>query len=128
MPTEQASLQSRWARHAGIFNIVARLSGAGLAFLLTIMLARTMEPSGFAQVSVMLAWLAVATALGGLSMPLVVVRFVGDYVAQGRPDLARGVLLFLYFVRWRPRALSQRQRGQHCIPAGCPCRRRQRCS
>lgn len=80
-----------------MLNVAARLSGAALAFLLTIMLARTMEPSGFAQVSVMLAWLAVATALGGLSMPLVVVRFVGDYVAQGRPDLARGVLVFSAF-------------------------------
>lgn len=75
-------------------NIAARLGGAVLAFLLTIILARTMDAAAFAQVSLALAWLGLATVLGCAGMPLVVMRFVGENLAHGRPDLARGVMLY----------------------------------
>lgn len=97
MPIEDAAHSapaSRWARHAGLMNVGVRLAGAALAFVLNIMMARSMAPSAFAQVSVVLAWLAVATALASLSMPMVAVRYVGEYLALGRPDLARGVMVF----------------------------------
>lgn len=89
-----AAAPSRWSRHAGLLNIAARLGGAALAFLLNILMARSMAPEGFAQVNVLLAWLALATALASLSMPMVVVRYVGEYLALGRPDMARGVVWF----------------------------------
>ncbi|WP_084652207.1 lipopolysaccharide biosynthesis protein [Ottowia thiooxydans] len=99
MPTETAVSERMdrppgWRRHAGLINVAAKLSGAAFAFLLNILLARSMEPTGFAHVSLTLAWLAMATALGSISMPLVVVRFVGESLASDRPDLARGVLIF----------------------------------
>lgn len=77
-----------------MLNIAARLSGAMLGFLLTVILARSMEPAAFAQVSVALAWLAIATVLGCAGMPLVVMRFIGENIAHARPDLARGVMLY----------------------------------
>ncbi len=75
-------------------NVAGRLSGAGLAFVLQIALARTMTQSGFAEVAVILAWVGMATALSTLSMPLVVVRYTAEYLELGRLGQARGVLRF----------------------------------
>ena len=63
MPTETAVSERMdrppgWRRHAGLINVAAKLSGAAFAFLLNILLARSMEPTGFAHVSLTLAWLA----------------------------------------------------------------------
>lgn len=86
--------RSGWSRHAGPLNVGVKLVGTALAFGLNIVLARSLPPDGFAQVSVALAWLALATALGSLSMPMILLRFVGEYVAIGRTDLAQGVVRF----------------------------------
>lgn len=96
MPIEAAPaiMAAPLLRRSALLNIAARLCGAALAFVLTVALARSMEPAGFAQISVALAWLAVATVLGCLGMPLAVVRFLGENLAQGRPDRARGALVF----------------------------------
>lgn len=90
MPTEAG----RKAVRGGAINIGVKLGGAGLAFALNILLARTMSVEGFAQVSVAFAWLAVLTIAGTLSMPLLMVRFAGDHLQSGRADLARGVVRF----------------------------------
>ncbi len=79
---------------AAWLNAAAKVSGAGLSFLLYIILARTMEPAQFADVVLLLTWLAIATALSSLSMPLIIVRFVVEYLATNRADLAGGVLRF----------------------------------
>lgn len=81
-------------RHTGLLNIVVKLGGTALGFALNIMLARSLTASGFAEVSLALAWLALATALGSLSTPLLLMRVVGESLALGRPDLARGVIRF----------------------------------
>ena len=78
-------------------NAAAKLSGAGLALLLYLVLARVMEPEAFAVVALVLTWQAVATALSSLSMPLVVVRFVSEYLAENRVACAKGALLFGLF-------------------------------
>ncbi len=75
-------------------NVAGRLSGAGLAFVLQIALARTMTQSGFAELAVILAWVGMATALSTLSMPLVIVRYTAEYLELGRVGHARGVLRF----------------------------------
>ena len=98
MPSEVTAIASaaRMAcgSRAAVFNMGARLCGAALGFVLAVALARSMEPAGFAQVSAVFAWLAVATVLGCLGMPLVAVRFIGENLAVGRHDLARGVVVF----------------------------------
>ncbi len=75
-------------------NVAGRLTGAALAFVLQIVLARTMTQSGFAEVAVILAWVGIATALSTLSMPLVVVRYTAEYLELGRVAHAHGVLRF----------------------------------
>lgn len=79
---------------AAWLNVIAKVSGAGFWFLLYLVLARTLEPQAFADVAVVLAWLAIAMAVGCLSTPLVMVRFVSDHLASGRYDLAKGVIQF----------------------------------
>lgn len=72
-------------------NSTAKVAGTGISFLLYIALARWMTPEGFADVAVVLAWLALASALATLSFPLLLVRYVSDHLARGRFGLARGV-------------------------------------
>jgi O-antigen/teichoic acid export membrane protein len=79
---------------ASWLNAIAKVGGTGLSFVLFVVMARTMTPVAFADLSVALAWLALATALAGLSLPLVLVRFVAAEMAEGRYALARGVLLY----------------------------------
>jgi len=75
-------------------NVAAKIAGAGISFVLYIVLARIMTPEAFADVAVILAWLAIASALACFSAPLVLLRFVPDYLATGRANLARGVVQF----------------------------------
>lgn len=79
---------------SGWFNIGAKALGTGMAFLLQIALARSMSQEAYGDIALSLAWLAVATALTGASLPMVVVRFVAADLAEGRADLARGVVRF----------------------------------
>lgn len=75
-------------------NMAAKIVGAGLSFILLLVLARTMTPEAFADIAVILVWLALATALVSFSMPLVVVRFVAENLAAGRFGLAQGVFRY----------------------------------
>lgn len=75
-------------------NTIAKLSGAGFSFLMLIILARNMQPEGFADFSVILAWLAIGTTLASFSMPLVLVRYVAGGLADKNPGLAKGVMLY----------------------------------
>jgi len=74
--------------------VAAKVSGAAVSFLLYVVLARTMTPEGFGEVSVILAWLAVGTSLGCFSAPLVLLRFVPERLAAGDPAGAKGVIRF----------------------------------
>lgn len=78
-------------------NAATKVSGAGLALVLYVVLARFMEPEAFAVVALVLTWQAVATALASLSMPLVVVRFVPEYLSSRRFAQAKGAVLFALF-------------------------------
>ena len=84
----------RGRERATWLNLAAKLAGAGLSVLQYVVLARVMTPEAFADVAVVLVWLTLATILASLSMPLVVVRFVAGNLADGRADLAQGVVRF----------------------------------
>ena len=73
-------------------NVAAKFGGAGTSFVLYIVMARTMTPEAFADVAVVLAWLAIASSVACFSAPLVLVRYVPDNLIQGRAGLARGVV------------------------------------
>ncbi len=90
----QASEAPRQA--AAWLNVAAKAGGAVVSFLLSVVLARTMAPEGFADVAVIFAWLAIASNVACFSAPLVFVRFVPDYLSRGQPGLARGVVQFAF--------------------------------
>ena len=92
MSHASASAESRGAAWLGA--AAAKVAGALLSFLLLLALARTMSREAFAHVAVVLAWVAIATAGAGLNLPMTVLRFVTAGLAQGRADLARGMLRF----------------------------------
>lgn len=79
-----------------IGNVAAKLAGTLLAFASYALVARATSPQDFGLVSLALAWVAVATAAGGLSMPLLVVRLVGEYRVNGESALVRGVIRFAF--------------------------------
>ena len=81
---------------AAWLNVAAKIGGAAISFLLYIVLARTMTPEAFADVAVILAWLAIASSIACFSAPLVLVRHLPDNLAQGRAGLARGVVQFSF--------------------------------
>lgn len=63
-----------------------------LSFGLLLVLARNMSPDAFADVAVLLAWIAVGTAIANLSMPMVIVKVVASAMMEGRYGLVRGVV------------------------------------
>ncbi|HST02110.1 MAG TPA: oligosaccharide flippase family protein, partial [Usitatibacter sp.] len=75
-------------------NVTAKLGGTVLSFALYLAMARLLDPRGFADVAVALAWITVGSALCSVSLPLALVRFVPEQLAAGRPDLARGAAQF----------------------------------
>lgn len=87
---EQGAAPVRAGSGAGRVAAV-RLGSAVAAFGLQLMLARLMSPADFGALIVVMTWVGLATALASLSLPLVVVRFVADYVARGQLGAARAV-------------------------------------
>jgi len=75
-------------------NVAAKLGGTVLSFALYLALARLLDPRGFADVAVALAWIALGSALCSVSLPLALVRFVPEQLSAGRPDLARGAVQY----------------------------------
>lgn len=75
-------------------NTLAKLSGAGFSFLMLIILARNMRPEGFADFSVILAWLAIGTTIACYSMPLVLVRYVAENLSIDKASQAKGIVIF----------------------------------
>ncbi len=75
-------------------NAAAKIAGTCLSFILLAALARAMTPEAFADFAVVLAWVVLATVVGGLSFPMIALRFVAENLSRGRPDLARGAATF----------------------------------
>lgn len=81
-----------------LINLVAKLSGAGLSFLMLIILARVMTPADFADFSVLLAWIAIGATIACMSMPLTLIRHIAEYLAIGNASAAKGMLIFAFYV------------------------------
>lgn len=95
MPSPLSSgLNSSPVQAAAWLNIVAKLGGTALSFLLYLALARLMTPGAFADVVVMIAWVSFGATLACFSFPLALVRFVPENLSRGRADLARGAVQF----------------------------------
>lgn len=79
------------ARGAGIV-FVAQATGAGLSFLLHVLLARWAGSSGYGAYSYALAWISLLSIGTGLGFPEITVRFLPEYATTQSWSLMRGLI------------------------------------
>ncbi|WP_258592121.1 lipopolysaccharide biosynthesis protein [Mesorhizobium sp. AR07] len=84
---------SRLAR-ASVFALLIYIGGAGLTSLAQLAIARLIGPHNYGIYSYVLAWTSVLAYLATLGFNVSLLRFVPAYRANGRLDLARGVIKF----------------------------------
>ncbi|MDX8458845.1 lipopolysaccharide biosynthesis protein [Mesorhizobium humile] len=78
---------------ASIFALLVYVSGAGLTSIAQLGIARMVGATSYGIYSYALAWSMVLATLSTLGFNLSLLRFVPEYRAAGRSDLARGVII-----------------------------------
>ena len=79
---------------ASVFALLVYICGAGLTSLAQLFIARLIGPRNYGVYSYVLAWTSVLAYLATLGFNVSLLRFVPAYRANGRLDLARGVIKF----------------------------------
>ncbi|TPK83960.1 MULTISPECIES: oligosaccharide flippase family protein [unclassified Mesorhizobium] len=92
-PLRNKDVGSRLAR-ASVFALLIYIGGAGLTSLAQLAIARLIGPRNYGIYSYVLAWTSVLAYLATLGFNVSLLRFVPAYRANGRLDLARGVIKF----------------------------------
>lgn len=92
-PRRNKDVGSRLAR-ASVFALLIYIGGAGLTSLAQLAIARLIGPGNYGIYSYVLAWTSVLAYLATLGFNVSLLRFVSAYRANGRLDLARGVIKF----------------------------------
>ncbi|UVK51336.1 oligosaccharide flippase family protein [Mesorhizobium sp. AR02] len=92
-PPRNKDMGSRLA-WASIFALLIYIGGAGLTSLAQLAIARLIGPRNYGIYSYVLAWTSVLAYLATLGFNVSLLRFVPAYRANGRLDLARGVIRF----------------------------------
>lgn len=92
-PRRNKDVGSRLAR-ASVFALLIYIGGAGLTSLAQLAIARLIGPGDYGIYSYVLAWTSVLAYLATLGFNVSLLRFVPAYRANGRLDLARGVIKF----------------------------------
>jgi O-antigen/teichoic acid export membrane protein len=80
--------------HASIFALLVYIGGAGLTSMAQLGIARLVGATSYGIYSYALAWSTVLATLSTLGFNISLLRFVPEYRAAGRFDLARGVIIF----------------------------------
>ncbi|TIO47177.1 MAG: exopolysaccharide biosynthesis protein [Mesorhizobium sp.] len=80
--------------HASIFALLVYIGGAGLSSMAQLGIARLVGATSYGTYSYALAWSTVLATLSTLGFNMSLLRFVPEYRAAGRWDLARGVITF----------------------------------
>ncbi|TIU34560.1 MAG: exopolysaccharide biosynthesis protein [Mesorhizobium sp.] len=80
--------------HASIFALLVYIGGAGLTSMAQLGIARLVGATSYGTYSYALAWSTVLATLSTLGFNMSLLRFVPEYRAAGRWDLARGVIIF----------------------------------
>lgn len=87
------ALQARWARHgATVLALGVRVGAAGLAYLLQILLARLLGLANYGTFSFAWNLVTIGGFLATFGFGQIAVRFLAQYHAEGRADLAHGFL------------------------------------
>ncbi|MGX7871604.1 hypothetical protein ACVDG5_000540 [Mesorhizobium sp. ORM6] len=84
--------------HASVFALLVYIGGAGLTSMAQLGIARLVGATSYGIYSYALAWSTVLASLSMLGFNVSLLRFVPAYTAEGRLDLARGVITFA--LRW----------------------------
>lgn len=92
-PRRSKDVGSRLAR-ASVFALLIYVAGAGLTSLAQLAIAHLIGPRNYGIYSYVLAWTSVLAYLATLGFNVSLLRFVPAYRANGRLDLARGVIRF----------------------------------
>ncbi|RNJ42260.1 exopolysaccharide biosynthesis protein [Mesorhizobium erdmanii] len=92
-PRRNKDVGSRLAR-ASVFALLIYIGGAGLTSLAQLAIARLIGPHDYGIYAYVLAWTSVLAYLATLGFNVSLLRFVPAYRANGRLDLARGVIRF----------------------------------
>ncbi|ANN61368.1 exopolysaccharide biosynthesis protein [Mesorhizobium loti NZP2037] len=79
---------------ASAFALLIYIGGAGLTSLAQLFIARHIGPRNYGIYAYVLAWTSVLAYLATLGFNVSLLRFVPAYRANGRLDLARGVIKF----------------------------------
>lgn len=85
---------SRNLGYAAIFALMIYVVGAGLTSLAQLLIARIVGSTSYGIYSYVLSWTSVLGYLATLGFNVSLLRFVSAYRAQGRLDLAHGVIRF----------------------------------
>jgi O-antigen/teichoic acid export membrane protein len=80
--------------YAGLSALVIYICGAGLTSVAQLIMARLVGTMSFGIYSYAMAWTTIIAYFSTLGFNVSLVRLVPSYRAQGRFDLARGVILF----------------------------------
>ncbi|MGX9177916.1 oligosaccharide flippase family protein [Mesorhizobium sp. BHbdii] len=80
--------------YASIFALLIYIGGAGLTSLAQLLIARLVGSTSYGIYSYVLAWTSVLGYLATLGFNVSLLRFVSAYRANGRLDLAHGVVRF----------------------------------
>ncbi|MDX8456313.1 oligosaccharide flippase family protein [Mesorhizobium sp. VK9D] len=80
--------------HASILALLVYIGGAGLTSTAQLGIARLVGATSYGTYSYALAWATVLATLSTLGFNVSLLRFVPEYKAAGRWDLARGVVTF----------------------------------
>jgi O-antigen/teichoic acid export membrane protein/thymidylate kinase len=80
--------------YASIFALMIYIGGAGLTSLAQLLIARLVGSTSYGIYSYVLAWTSVLGYLATLGFNISLLRFVSTYRANGRLDLAHGVVRF----------------------------------
>jgi len=76
------------------WSIGGTASGAVASFVVQVVLARTLQPTGYGVYSYLLAWVNVAVLIGKLEFDTAAIRFVAAYEGQRQDGLLRGFWLY----------------------------------
>src|SRR3954463_9813391 len=74
-------------------TILLKVGSGALAFAMFSLAARVMSPDGFGVFATWLSVAQIAAVVGLIGQELLLVRFLNEYRAGGKADLAKGVLL-----------------------------------
>ncbi len=76
------------------WSIGGTASGALVSFVVQVILARALQPTGYGVYSYLLAWVNVAALIGKLEFDTAAIRFVAAYDGQRQDGLLRGFWLY----------------------------------